>query len=73
MKHVHYLLVLLLLGCTDNTITTCPVGKKIVFLIDSLKQYNSYEYKKSDIFNIVLLLEASCPGCVEEIYQLVLS
>ena len=70
MKYIYFLIVLILLGCNDNTFTTCPIGKKIIFPIDSLIQYNSYEYKNSNTFEVVLLLEASCPVCVEEIYQL---
>lgn len=71
MKRFFYLIVLLLLGCTGNTFNECPVGKKIVYPVDSLKQYNSYEYKKSkNTFNNLLVLNASCPPCIEEIYRL---
>ncbi len=70
MKQVYFLIVILLLGCTDNTSTDYLVGKKIIYPIDSLKQYNSCKHKKSNSFNVLLCLNASCPTCIEEIYRL---
>lgn len=70
MKYIYILIILLLLCCTGNTFNECPVGKKIIYPVDSLKQYNSYKYKKSNTFINLLCLNASCPPCIEEIYRL---
>lgn len=67
--YFHFLLYILI-SCSNGQEINCPVGKKLLYPIDSLKEYNHVDKLNLNSFKIVYVFEASCPVCIEKIYKI---
>ncbi|MDZ7739723.1 MAG: hypothetical protein U5K32_11790 [Bacteroidales bacterium] len=70
MRCILCITVIVFYSCANANISDCPVGKAIDYPIDSLQQYNDYEYINDTNFKTIYCLDASCPPCIEELYKL---